>query len=217
MTATTSRARRRQFDTLTTVLIGVVALMAALLAVLQADYGNASSRAAAQAARLVGDASAKIQASALGQDAALRAAQEALAVGMSGIGLGISALDAGDTTAQALGNAQTDGSKRLQTALQATIATSGQSPVDPYTAGLLKAQDDAIAAEVKLQNAAVDQASDAGARSNRAVLGLSLATLGGVLAGIAAVLKVGRPGWLTLALAWTLAAASALVGLLTVI
>ena len=139
MTAQTSRARRRQFDTLTTVLIGVVALLAAVLAVLQADYGNASSRAAAQAARLEGDASAKIQASGLARDAELRAAQDALAVGLSGVGLSIAALTAGDATAQALGEAQTDGSKRLKAAIDATIVTSGQSPVDPYTGGLLKA------------------------------------------------------------------------------
>jgi len=216
MTTPTSHMRRRQFDTLTTVLIGVVALLAALLAVLQADYGNTSSRAAAQAARLESDASAKIQASGLARDAELRAAQDALAVGLSGVGLSIAALEAGDATAQALGEAQTDGSQRLQAAIDATVKTSGQSPVDPHTAALIKAQDTEIAAEVKAQGAAVDAAADAGSRSNRAVLGLSLATLGGVLAGIAAVLRVGRPGWLTLAVAWALVGASGLVAVLTV-
>ena len=217
MSAAARRAHGRQFDILTTVLIGVVALLAAVLAVLQSDYGMASSRAAAQAARLEGDASAKLQANGLTRDAVLRAMQDALAVGMSGVGLSLSGLQAGDPTAQALGDAQTVGGTRLQAAIAETATTSGQSPVDPYTAGLIKAETDEIAAVVTLQNAAVDEAADTGGRSNRAVLGLSLATLGGVLAGIAAVLRVGRPGWLTLAVAWTLVAASALVAVLTVV
>jgi len=217
VSAAARRAHGRQFDILTTVLIGVVALLAAVLAVLQSDYGMASSRAAAQAARLEGDASAKLQANGLTRDAVLRAMQDALAVGMSGVGLSLSGLQAGDPTAQALGDAQTVGGTRLQAAIAETATTSGQSPVDPYTAGLIKAETDEIAAVVTLQNAAVDEAADTGGRSNRAVLGLSLATLGGVLAGIAAVLRVGRPGWLTLAVAWTLVAASALVAVLTVV
>ena len=217
MSAAARRAHGRQFDILTTVLIGVVALLAAVLAVLQSDYGMASSRAAAQATRLEGDASAKLQANGLTRDAVLRAMQDALAVGMSGVGLSLSGLQAGDPTAQALGDAQTVGGTRLQAAIAETATTSGQSPVDPYTAGLIKAETDEIAAVVTLQNAAVDEAADTGGRSNRAVLGLSLATLGGVLAGIAAVLRVGRPGWLTLAVAWTLVAASALVAVLTVV
>ena len=216
MSAAGASSRGRQFDILTTVLIGVVALLAAVLAVLQSDYGMASSRAAAQAARLEGDASAKIQASSLARDAGLRATQDALAMGMSGIGLSMAGLQGGDATAQSLGDAQTDGGKRLQSAVDESVATSGQSPVDPYTSGLIKAQEDAIAAEVKQQNDAVDEAADTGSRSNRAVLGLSLATLGGVLAGIAAVVRLGRPGWLTLGVAWVLVAATALVAVLTV-
>lgn len=213
----TPRYRKHQFEVLTTVLIGVVALLASVFAIMQADYGMVSSRAASQAARLEGDASAKLQASALGRDASLRAVQDSLAVQMSGIGLAISGLQAGDPTAQALGQAQADGGKRLQAALEATAQTSGQSPVDPYTAGLLNALDHEIAEQVKRQNDAVDEAADAGARSNRAVLALSLATLGGVLAGIAAVLKAGRPGWITLGVAWGLVLASALAGLLAVV
>lgn len=212
-----SGARKRQFDILTTVLIGVVALLAAVLAILQADYGMTSSRAAAEAARLEADASAKLQASALARDAALRATQDSLVVQMSGIGLAIAGLQAGDATAQALGAAQADGGKRLQAALESTAQTSGQSPVDPYTAGLIKAETDAIAAQVERQNAAVDAAADAGSRSNRAVLALSLATLGGVLAGIGAVLRAGRPGWLTLGVAWAMAAASIVVAVLVVV
>jgi hypothetical protein len=209
--------RKHQFDVLTTLLIGVVALLAAVFAILQADYGMTSSRAAAQAARLEGDASAKLQASALARDATLRATQDALAVQMSGIGLAIAGLQAGDSTAQALGTAQADGGKRLQAALASTAQTSGQPPVDAYAAGLLSASDTAIAAQVQRQNDAVDLAADAGGRSNRAVLALSLATLGGVLAGIAAVLRAGRPGWLTLGVAWGLVLASAVAGLLVVL
>ena len=48
----------------------------------------------------------------------------------------------------------------------------------------------------------MDLANETGARSQRAVLGLSLLTLAAVLAGISAVLGRGRAGWATLAFAW---------------
>ena len=74
--------------------------------------------------------------------------------------------------------------------------------MDPYTAGLMSASIADLNTEVAEQNRQVDVANETGARSQRAVLGLSLLTLAAVLAGISAVLGRGRAGWATLSVAW---------------
>lgn len=212
-----SRRSRRRFEVLATVLIGMVALLAAILGALQADFGMASARASAQASRMAADAEARLQASGAGADAILRAKQDALVIGMNGMGLSMAALTAGDQAGIALGEAQNDASSRLTAAVEETAATSGHSPVDPYTASLITATSASINALVTAQNEAVDVALDTGARSNRAVLGLSLATLGGVLAGIAVVLKATRAGWVTLGVAWGITVVAAVIAVLVVL
>lgn len=73
------------FDKTATLLIGTVAVLAALLAILQAVNGLESTRAQAQAARLTADAAAKISGSSLTQDASFRSQQDALVLGMEAI------------------------------------------------------------------------------------------------------------------------------------
>ena len=215
--AGTVRARARRFETATTVLIGIVALAAAVLAVLQSGYNLDSARAQERAARLAADASARITASSLADDAALRGKQDVLVIGMQGIGRQIAAQPLGDAAGIAIGDAERAAGDRLSAMVDETAATSGKAPVDPYTAGLIAATTDGIATRVTGQGHAVDVAADTGTRGNRAVLGLSLLALGGVLAGIAAVLKVGRPGWITLGVAWGITGAALVVTVLTVI
>jgi hypothetical protein len=190
------------FDRTATLLIGTVAVMAALLAILQAGNGLASTRAQAQAARLSADAAAKISATSLAQDAGLRAQQDALVRGMESVSRLLVATRAGDNGLYAVGTAQQAASTKLTAVLAESITTSGATPVDRYTAGLMSPTNDQINAEVAEQNRQVDIADAAGGRAQRSVLGLSLLTLAGVLAGIAAVLGRGRPGWATLFVAW---------------
>jgi len=216
VTTAPGRSRTRAFETATTILIGVVALSAAVLTILQSGYDLDSTRAQERAARLSADAATKLTASSLAQDAAFRGKQEVLVLGMQGVGREIAAQPLGDEAGLAIGAAEQAASTTLSSAVDTTMATSGKAPVDPYTAGLIAATTDAINAEVTEQNHQVDIASDTGGRSNRAVLGLSLLALGGVLAGIAAVLKAGRPGWITLGVAWGITGAALIVAVLTV-
>ena len=82
--------------------------------------------------------------------------------------------------------------------------------IDPYVRGLLTTSTTDLKAEGDRQFAvslASDTASD---RSGRAVVGLSLIALAGVLVGLAAVLGEGRAGVITLGVAY---AATALAGI----
>ena len=193
---------RGAFDRTATLLIGTVAVLAALLAILQAVNSLESTRAQAQAVRLTADAAAKITASSTMQDATLRSQQDALVLGMEAISRLMVATTAGDAGLYAVGTAQQAASGKLTAALAESAATSGADPVDPYTAGLMSASIADLNTEVAEQNRQVDVATETGARSQRAVLGLSLLTLAAVLAGISAVLGRGRAGWATLSIAW---------------
>jgi len=205
-----------RFDRVATTLIGLIAVLAAVLAILQTGYGQESTRAAVQAGRLATDAAARISASSLARDSALRAQQDAIVLAMGGVGRMLAATKAGDADAYAVGAAQQAASDRLRAALTESAATTGGSPLDSYTAGLVTASIEAIKAEVAEQGRQVDLANDAGGRELRAVLGLSLLALAAVLAGIAAVLREGRAGWISLLVAWGVAVTAATVAILTV-
>jgi len=210
----TSRWRSQAaFDRIASVLIGVVAILAAIFAVQQAHEGLAGTRAQVEGARLAADAAARIAASSTSGAAGLLARQDALVVGMQGVSRQLAGTTAGDAIVVSIGSAQVSASERLTTAIGETLATTGGEPVDGYTRSLVNATDDQIRAVVAEQNRQVDLADAAGSRQLVAVLGLSLVTLAGVLAGVAAVLGRGRAGWLMLAIAWGVAAVAAVPAL----
>jgi hypothetical protein len=105
----------------------------------------------------------------------------------------------------------------LGTALAATSATGGGAPLDSYTSGLVKATTQQLLAEVNEQNRQVDLANDAGTRNSRSILGLSFLALGGVLTGLAAVMREGRAGWIALLAAIAMAGAAGLMAALALI
>ena len=79
------------------------------------------------------------------------------------------------------------------------------SPLDPYARYGLASTTIDIAAMVAEQNHQADTATAAGSRGLAIVLGISLAALGGVLAGLAAVIGRGKPGTLMLVLGYVAA------------
>ncbi len=205
-----------RFDRVATTLVGLIAILAAVLAILQTDYGNTSTRAQVESARLAADVSARVSANALATDSALRAQQEALVLGMEGLSRMISAAQLSDTAAFAIGTAQQAASEKLAAALSATAATSGGAPLDAYAASLVKAVAGDLQAEVARQGQLVDESNDAGSRQLRAVLGLSFLALAGVLTGLAAVAREGRAGWISLFVACTIVGAATVLTVLTV-
>ena len=197
------------YDRIAAVLIGVIAILAAVFTVQQAHEGLAGTRAQVEGARLAADAAARIGASSTSTSAGLRAQQDAVLVGIDGVSRQLAGTSAGDEIAVAVGTAQVAASERLAAAVAEPIAPTGGAPRDGDTAGLINATDDEIRALVEEQNRQVDLSIEAGGHQLVAVLGLSLVALAGVLAGIAAVLGRGRAGWLLLAMAWVVAAVAA--------
>ena len=200
-----------RYDKVATLLIGVVAVLAATFAVQQMHFGLAGQRAQMMAGRLAADASTKIGTSSAVTGAMLGAQQQALLVGMGGVSRQMAGTVAGDDSFVAIGGAEVAASEDLRALLEATAATSGKAPLDAYTAGLVAADVTGLATQVQQQNQQVDLSEDMGGRAQLAVLGLSLAALAGVLAGVAAVLRRGRAGWAMLAVGWSVAAVAAAV------
>lgn len=209
-------ARSRRFDRVAAILIGLVAIIAAVFAVEQAWFGLEGQRASINAARLSADAAAKLAASSRLVDTTVVAQQRWVLLGMEGLSRQITGSTAGDDITVAVGAAQQAASESYRTAIDETVASTVHG-VDPYMTSLLSATNDSIAAQVQEQNAEVDAASEAGTRGQRAVLGLSITTLAGVLAGVAAVLGAGKAGWSTLFAAWLAAGLAAVMTLMVMI
>ncbi|MGD0018166.1 MAG: hypothetical protein ABSD62_02845 [Candidatus Limnocylindrales bacterium] len=210
------RAERR-FDLLAAVLIGAIAMLAAVLAVIQIGSGQTSGRAQIEAARLTADLTARLEVSAMAQNEAVVEQQGALALSLQGVGRQIAGLQYTDDGAGAIGETERQAATDLAAALAATSATSGGSPLDSYTSGLVKATTQQLWAEVNEQNRQVDIANDASGRNSRSILGLSFLALAGVLTGLAAVLREGRAGWFALLFAGAMAGAAGALAVWAVI
>jgi hypothetical protein len=207
----------RRFDLVAALLIGVIAMLAAVLAVIQIETAQASGRAQVEAARLTADISARLEVSTTAQSQVVVEQQEALALAIQGTDRSIVGLQDNDTGSLAVGQAEHQAAADLGSALAATSATSGGAPLDSYTSGLLTATMQQLVAEVNEQNRQVDLANDAGTRNSRSILGLSFLALGGVLTGLAAVMREGRAGWIALLAAVAMAGAAGLMAVLAVI
>lgn len=210
------RAERR-FDMIAAILIGAIAVLAAILAVMQISYNQQATRADVKAARLTTDLSARISASTEASDWAYASAQGALAFKMDALAHSLAALEMGDAGAGAVAKAQGDASVTLASALAATAATIGNAPLDAYAAGLLTSTTPQLLTQLAEQNRQVDLANSASSREQTAVLGLSFLALAGVLTGLAAVLRESRPGWIALLTAVAMAAASGVLAVMSVV
>lgn len=210
------RAERR-FDLIAAVLIGLIAVLAAILAATQTAANQAATRADEEAARLAADLSTRIAVSSQALDSSLGAQQTALMLGMESASRQLAAFKSGDESALAVGAAQEKAFSELQKALAATSSTTGGPPVDAYTAGLLKATTADLQNELARQNRQVDLANAASSREQTAVLGLSFLALAGVLTGLAAVLREGRAGWISLTAACTMAGCAAVLAALALL
>jgi hypothetical protein len=201
------RAEQR-FDLIAAILIGAIAVLAAFLAILQIGAGQAATRAELEAARLASDLSARISVSGQATDSGLTSKQVALFLGMESAARELAGAENNDASTTAVGAAQAAAYQKLNAALDATTKTSGGAPVDAYTAGMLGATTQQLLAELAEQNRQVDLANQAGNQQQKAVFGLSLLALAGVLTGLAAVLREGRGGWIALCAACVVALAS---------
>jgi hypothetical protein len=205
------------FDRLTALLIGLIAVIAAGLVLVQTTNSLTEARANAQATRLAAESSARLHAGSVFLQNALGALQQAVVLSLEGTSRQIVGLQRDDALEQAKGGADTAAGDRLLGIAQAMGAEpTADGPVDAYVRDLLRDPTGTAAGVVVEQNRQVDLAHDAGDRAGRAVLGLSFIALAGVLVGLTAVLGEGRAGRLTLVMAY-LGLGSALVMLLAAV
>ena len=205
------------FDRFAAIVIGVIAIMSAMLGVVHADRSMAATRAQFQASRLAADISARIAVNSVGTNLSYVADEAVLMLRMEGTDRGLAAAQVNDAGTVAVGQALVDASDLLKRALAVTQATSGEAPSDAYVASMLKMTSDDFMAELTSQGHQIDLAQDAGTHDRDAVLGLSLLALAGVLTGLAAVLREGRGGWIALRSATGLVAVAFVLGALAVI
>ena len=129
----------RRFDLAAAILIGAIAILAAVLAVIQIASGQAAGRAQIQAARLTADLSARLEVSAVAQDSEILMLRVALADATQAQARELAGLQNDDAGAVAVGQAQVEAAQDLNAALTSTSDTIGPAPGDPYVSGLLEA------------------------------------------------------------------------------
>ena len=167
----------RRFDQLASSLIGFLAIIAAILAVVQAGQSQASGRAQSMAARLASDILTRSSVSRLVEDFAAGTQLQVIDLSVDAIARQGEGQASGDAGAAAVGAADAKAAELLQAAMAETAGTSGGAPLDAYTAALVRASASDLQAEVAEQGRQVDIASAAGGRGRLAVLGLSLTAL----------------------------------------
>lgn len=204
---------RSRFERVLAVLVGVTALVASLVAVLQVDWGRKSERSSLLAARLPVQIFEGIAASSNRTTFHLRSQQDAVAFGVEALARQIAAFKYPDVrdAERAIGVAEFRASERLR-----SIATEMAS-IDPATRGVdarsvhaLTASLGELAEASREQNREADRADLYGKRQNRTVFALSLVAIAGALLALAAVLRKGAGGRISLG-AGTLALAFSLV------
>jgi hypothetical protein len=202
------------FDRFAATLIGVIAVMAALLAVAHTDRSLEASRANLEASRLAADITGRIGSVSIAGNLDYASDEAVLFLAMEGTDRSNAAAMNDDVGAWTVGQALIGASQELRAALDATMGTTGGPPLDPYAAGLLATTAADFNAELAEQSRQMDLAQSAGWHDRLAFLGISLLALAGVLTGLAAVLKRSRAGWFAVGSAGAIVGVAALLAVL---
>jgi len=206
-----------RFDRIVAGVIGVIAVVAAVLGVVHTDRSLASTHAQLTASRLAADISARIAISSLAGNLTFNSDEAVLFLEMEGNDRALAAGLAGNAGAAAVGGAMYDASKQLKAQVAATGATVAGSPLDGYAVNLIETTPEEFEAELAEQSRQVDLANDAGWHDRIAIMGLSFLALAGVLAGLAAVLREGRAGWIVVRVAAGIAVLTTLLVILAIV
>jgi hypothetical protein len=195
--AALQQSGRTLFDRWLTVLVGVAAILAALLATAQVDAGKREEHALHMASRLSvrvfegtagGSPRFSFQINSMQHATALAIASTAAQIGV------VTMPETADAI-QARSEADVKAADRLFAIAQSMgdvpPASSGLDAATRELAGTEPGDLNAVVAE---QNRQMDLADQYGERGNRTLAGLSLLALGAVLIGLAAVLGRGVPG-----------------------
>lgn len=203
------------FHRWTAAVIGTIAVLASILALLQVNASQEEQRASLMATRLSTAISERVEASSLLFTFSGSTSRDALALAIEASSRTLTALQSGDPTGveQALARPDEASAEQLQEIAAAMGAVPQEGgPLDPHTAEVLRADIPDLEQMVMQQNQQVDMAETWATRSSRAVLGLTLLALGGVLSGLAASFGAGRAGRVALVAAAAAVAVAALSG-----
>lgn len=204
-----------RFKRAVAVLLGLIAVTAAMLGAVQMQRSQDETRSSVRAARLTADLAAGLPVQGTVAALAFGAVRDALVLASEGTSRRLVGLQRQDALSQALGAADEAAGNRLLTIAQAlTAPPAADAGLPAYELRLMTTDLGALQQEVQEQNRVVDvDVAAASAASSAAVAGLSMLALAGVLVGLASVLGADRAGRITLVAAWlaTLVAAGLLV------
>ncbi len=212
-----------RFDRILVVLVGLGAVLAAALAAIQLEAGKQEERALLYSSRLAVQVFELTAGTAPITAFSGSTAQEAIGISARGLGRQIVALQAAEGSERqlAIGTAEQRAGERLLP-LAASMAAQAPSPegIDPHTGRLLEIASDDVRAFARVLregsgaidfragregfsltdafNAQVSLADRHSDRETLALLGLALLALGGVLVGLAAVLRERSGAWFAL-------------------
>lgn len=179
------------------VLVGLAAILAAVLGALQMHDGSQEGRASARAARLSSEISRGLAINGLVGAFQGPTAQTVIAQGLEATSRALVAFEAeeGIPFATAAADAESAAVDRLIAILDSMAATPGpETGLDPTTLETLGRDVESLSAMTLEQNAAVDRAERYSERGDRAVLALSIAAVAAVLLGLAGIVGAGRAG-----------------------
>jgi hypothetical protein len=186
-----------RFQKMLSVLVGVSALLAALLATLHQDASRREEQALVLGARLSVDIFEATAGSGMYRSFSLNALRDVSVTTLEALARGTAGLDRSETadTTLALAQAYVGAEERIF----ALAEDMGRPPatedgVHPHTVSAASAAEPRLVRIVEEQNAQVDAANRYGEREDRAVLALSLLAVAAVLLALAGVSGRGRTG-----------------------
>ena len=195
--AVTEVSGRTRFDRALAILVGVAAILAALLAAVEVDAGKQEERALQMASRL----SVRVFEGTAGSSPRfsfqINSMQQATTLAINATAEKLVLIQDPDTDAVIGARAEADrkAADRLLAIAESMGAAPGpRSGLDPTTLRLVGGTVIDLSTAADEQGRQVDLADRYGERGNRALFGLSLVALGAVLLGLAAVLGRGVPG-----------------------
>jgi hypothetical protein len=181
-------------------LIGVAALTTALLLVVQVDRSADGARAQVRSAIVSSELTTGMGATAEVALFRLASSERAVLGGMAGTSRLMAGLEARDEGGLARAEAESAAAERLVTIAESMAAFPSQGgPLDTYAQAMLTMTGDELSALVAERTSLLEvQAPRVDRQGSLAVSALSLVALAAVLGGLAAALRHGRAGRLTL-------------------
>lgn len=199
-----TEGRSGEFERVLTILIGIGAILAALLVNLELASGRHESRSSAEAARLAVVGFRGMTSDSLAGGAMTAAVARAGDLVFTGQARQIAAKN--DPVLEALARANALAGDKAAAAYLRTVDLKGTpqpnnawiSEVRTQLARFVQATGATFNERVKESNAAVDAGARYARRGSRATLALAVLASAGALFGLAGVLRAGRAGWLAL-------------------